>query len=638
MRWLLTLTIATALLTVATVEREVSAAPQDGIKITLEAVDDWAEVEDVNGDTRIRRPSPGNTRKFKATVTPVNTKVKIRFKLVDVSKEKGTNLNTGNAEGFDAVFKRQEGFDAPSEDGQEIVESAGDDNVATVVLTSEDYGSVGMIEAEIEVKPALRIRSAAISIIADADGNGCADSWDARWPGPGGDKKATADDDDTPKLGGRNGDGFSRYEEYRGFTVQGKFRTLDPKKKDWFYIDVDDIGLDELMTNDVFGGLNVLKLDKREASKEYVVNVNKGRSSAGEQKATPITNSNETGGAWGLTSRSGNVDSGGPNTVKFCRVSVRLHREEEGLTRDVRADQKWLPIFNNRDSVWRGEGKVRVVNELMSYDVVQSLPVQFTEYSVVHATKETLLVRGPSSYADSVIVLKLGVGEELARVDGIFSAEAESTLGEDIDATVTEFKVANASRFNFSGLTGAFLVIDDEVMSLTKVDVPTNKVTVVRGQLGTTAAAHANGAMVVLPRSYKFTKRALYGTREVTLARGDRAIIPTALLGLTRGIDGTTAAAHLRGTRFPIFAGAELVNAAIAHTFAHEATHTLQPLLKGGDSLGGHLRDAGKKDIAKRVPEEFRFLMDDGQAPGSFLTNGIATTHSPKTLEKLVLK
>lgn len=54
---------------------------------------------------------------------------------------------------------------------------------------------------------------------------------------------AAQDTDANPSGDGTNGDGISRYEEYRGFVMGGNWAATDPTQKDVFVYDVDGIGL-----------------------------------------------------------------------------------------------------------------------------------------------------------------------------------------------------------------------------------------------------------------------------------------------------------------------------------------------------------------------------------------------------------
>ncbi len=77
-----------------------------------------------------------------------------------------------------------------------------------------------------------------VTLPLDGNGNGIADCWEKAhgiWP-----CAADSDDDGEPK-GKAPGDGFSAYEEYRGFFVKGRHGRLDPNTKDLFVHDPDGL-------------------------------------------------------------------------------------------------------------------------------------------------------------------------------------------------------------------------------------------------------------------------------------------------------------------------------------------------------------------------------------------------------------
>ena len=108
---------------------------------------------------------------------------------------------------------------------------------ATIVTTSYDFGSYGVLAA---TACGQRLSRKIPLDDVPVGGNHIADVWDARYPG---NLAAEADDDDWPKGLNRDGDGFSRYEEYRGFFENGQHKRTTPNDKDVFILDVNQIGL-----------------------------------------------------------------------------------------------------------------------------------------------------------------------------------------------------------------------------------------------------------------------------------------------------------------------------------------------------------------------------------------------------------
>ncbi len=122
----------------------------------------------------------------------------------------------------------------------EAAETSADSKVTVRCL---DHGAWGLLKARVNVDGEwhdclTEDGESYITIPRDEDENRIADFWeDDR--GVGG-QEAAEDRDDEPKGVGdpdEPGDGFSNYEEYRGFYVQGEWTDTDPKKKDLFIND-----------------------------------------------------------------------------------------------------------------------------------------------------------------------------------------------------------------------------------------------------------------------------------------------------------------------------------------------------------------------------------------------------------------
>lgn len=107
---------------------------------------------------------------------------------------------------------------------------------ATVKVRCYDYGAWGSIKAEMVGGPSSETKKMPV----DSNGNNIGDSW-------GGNDGAAGDDNETDPAGdGTNGDGFSRYEEYRGFMCNGSDARIDHTKKNVFVCDVNSLGTDDL--------------------------------------------------------------------------------------------------------------------------------------------------------------------------------------------------------------------------------------------------------------------------------------------------------------------------------------------------------------------------------------------------------
>jgi len=203
---------------------------------------------------------------------------KWRFTLAEVSKEKGYCLNAGDDSGLDLEFVRgQQGFEQPQEHGDgERIESTETVNQVEVKLRSKDYGAWAKLKAEINVDGlwyAARSEDGKdyITLPHDDDQNRIADDWEKKNKVSG--QEASADQDERPEGVGREpGDGFSNYEEYRGFVINGKWQDTNPTYKDLFIRD--EIGLGIGWLSDLI--LAVHLVDEGEMASDNMVTFNRG--------------------------------------------------------------------------------------------------------------------------------------------------------------------------------------------------------------------------------------------------------------------------------------------------------------------------------------------------------------------------
>jgi hypothetical protein len=210
-----------------------------------------------------------------------------RFTLSDISNEPGYCMNDGDEDEADLEFiwepdrfEPPEYQEADAGPPDEVMETREVVASATVKIQPKDYGGYAVLMAEVNFcgiwYPA-KVKGEdeySITVPLDDNNNHIADGfqkWD-RGGAPGDD-----DDDFIPGGDGFDGDGFSNYEEYRGFMVKEgdkkKWLSTDPKTKDlfiyfgepslsWGYFGVTRLALHEIYEDGFFD------------TKERVVNYN----------------------------------------------------------------------------------------------------------------------------------------------------------------------------------------------------------------------------------------------------------------------------------------------------------------------------------------------------------------------------
>jgi len=225
--------------------------------------DDWMPVpaDDDGTSTQIYGAAPQLS--FTATIKPKEPgkpapRATIDFYLQDVSRNKGTCTNyPKNGEDKDDLrFAAQQAGVKVDPSNPKHAYTIDEVSSASVIVEATDTGAYGKLVARSEELGLLAVykRTGAnfVPIPRDDDDNHVADHWEILqgvYP-----QKYPANWDEDPKPEGqrRRGDGYTLYEEYRGFVVNShsgqasgvnrkQFIRTDPRQKDLFVFDQDGL-------------------------------------------------------------------------------------------------------------------------------------------------------------------------------------------------------------------------------------------------------------------------------------------------------------------------------------------------------------------------------------------------------------
>lgn len=163
---------------------------------------------------------------------------KFRFELRDISTEPGYAMNAGSNEDRDPDFEIVETAEfTPVTASSDVysVETVDAVTEATITIQANDYGAWGNLGCTVNVDGAVldcRAPDGAsfVTLPRDDNTNRIADGWEERHAVS---EDPAADEDERPE-GSDPGDGFSTFEEYRGFVVDGQWVDTDPTEKDVF--------------------------------------------------------------------------------------------------------------------------------------------------------------------------------------------------------------------------------------------------------------------------------------------------------------------------------------------------------------------------------------------------------------------
>lgn len=263
----------------------------------------------------------GTPTEFTASIDEtLGIKGRFRFTLFDVSREKGYAMNQGSGTGLDLRFSDDQPIRVnaavETSDGWTI-ETADASDTATIRVSARDYGAWGRVKAEVEVEGEwyeclLSDGSSSAGIPYDRNDNHIADIWERD---TGLSRVEAAGDVDSGPTGANVGDGFSNYEEYRGFYIGGQWMFTDPTIKEVFIVDTHGLGIGDFASSQIVPLLiDVDEWDDR----SRVVNFNRGFGSAGAQKGLRLVSATLDPGTMGLVW----PNVGTPNQVEEVRVDV----------------------------------------------------------------------------------------------------------------------------------------------------------------------------------------------------------------------------------------------------------------------------------------------------------------------------
>lgn len=208
-------------------------------------------------------PSPAGEEKTYGPAMPLTITAKIRkkgghdqgeapqgridFWLRNVSRHHGkcSNYPKDGAEKDDLRFAADQPDVVVDPADPKHAYTTGRVSEATVVVEATDTGGYGTLQAvsdELGLIAKYESTGAqSISIPRDDNDNHVADQWEKDKGIFGDNKPATWDEDDIPADQRRNGDGYTLYEEYRGFMTKSGFVRTSPKEKDLFVYDPDGL-------------------------------------------------------------------------------------------------------------------------------------------------------------------------------------------------------------------------------------------------------------------------------------------------------------------------------------------------------------------------------------------------------------
>jgi hypothetical protein len=211
-------------------------------------------------------------------------KARFTFELIDVSKEPGVCLNwpVNGKDDLDLKIDEAKGLKVTNKGQKATTDSYYDE--FEITIKSYDWGGYGRLKVTAETRgdkePVETVyveghpNQKELLIPIDRHNNHIADYWEEHEVFNHGGNSAISDTDLVPEGDGHQGDGFSFYEEYRGFmTKKGHVRT-NPFIKTLFVESSVPNAKAGIELFSAASGLEVYELGKNQMDKDRVVNCN----------------------------------------------------------------------------------------------------------------------------------------------------------------------------------------------------------------------------------------------------------------------------------------------------------------------------------------------------------------------------
>ena len=223
--------------------------PPVDLVVTAEGYDEWRPNLKPDG-------SPGTPLEFVAELRdaegkPSNLRAKsFEWRLEDVSTEPGQTLNfplSAKDTLPDLRFEPRDGqVMVAGLEGRKITRPNADSVNDRAAVVAQDWGGWGELVAVAELPDGRRVTGtfqptgkSSVLVPKRRESSRIAESWKRKHG-----KMSAPDDEDDEKIDGQkdDGDGYTLYEEYRGWRVKGGHVEGDPREKDFFVLNL--IGAD----------------------------------------------------------------------------------------------------------------------------------------------------------------------------------------------------------------------------------------------------------------------------------------------------------------------------------------------------------------------------------------------------------
>jgi hypothetical protein len=336
------------------------------------------QIEKCPNDWYPKGGAEDNEVTIRAYVVPSSVPGKFKFTLFAVSDEKGYCLNapqnvptTGEDSDSwkDLQMPPQIGFIVSGMNNDIAVSESVTLSEAMVRIKSFDYGAFGRIKAEFAPEGSnwyyVAIEEDSTNeyttIPRDDDGNHIPDSATQN-SGPGKYFAPTDDIDFDPKHQREDGDGLTRYEEWRGLIINGTHTRLDDKVKHIFICDTDGLVVPSCFETASRLGVCYILLNEMSgaglaADGRRCVNFNRETATKGAQHALHVVNgrrhpTEDRAGNWGLVEGSilGSPVTADPRVLIWCdRIAedARAIALDSGVTTNYLATPEGMQQLND---------------------------------------------------------------------------------------------------------------------------------------------------------------------------------------------------------------------------------------------------------------------------------------------------